>query len=279
MPAHQYADASADIPYSGRFPVDGYHLFLRAMGHGFPTVILDSGLGRTSDDWLRSGILDQIASFSQVCAYDRAGLGQSDPLPMPMPRTARQLAVDLATLLQAAQLPSPYILVAHSFGGLIARSFAQAHPAETAGLVLIDAMHEDDASTVLALLPSATPGELASLTDYRAAFLETVSLEPEPIDWATSTREMRDIDSVGACPVVVMTAERFELVPPDFPAALVSQLAQNHQALQQHLTSLSSNSRQLIARGCGHVVMQDHPEYIVQAVRELVEQVRAGASV
>jgi pimeloyl-ACP methyl ester carboxylesterase len=114
MTSYQSVDESADMPRAGHFAVDGYHLFLRTMGHAPPTVVLDSGLGRTSDDWLDSGIMQQIASFTQVCAYDRAGLGQSDPLPSLTPRTARELAADLATLLQGAHLPPPYILVAHS---------------------------------------------------------------------------------------------------------------------------------------------------------------------
>jgi pimeloyl-ACP methyl ester carboxylesterase len=269
-------DESADMSRAGRFAVDGYHLFLRVNGHGSPTVVLDSGLGRASDDWVDSGILDQIASFTQVCAYDRAGLGQSDPLPTPVPRTAHALAMDLAALLQAAQLPPPYILVAHSFGGLIARAFAHAHPTETAGLVLIDAMHEDDASSVLERLPPASPDESLSLSEYRAVFQETVSLEPEPIDWAATTLEMRQAGSLGACPLVVITAERFELVPPDFPADLVTQLAETHQALQQRLVGLSSRSTQIIAEGSGHVVTRERPAYIVEAVRQITDIVNSA---
>jgi pimeloyl-ACP methyl ester carboxylesterase len=275
MVADPSTDESAEAPRSSRFAVDGHHLFLRTMGHVPPTVVLESGLGRTSDDWLDSGIMEQIATFAQVCAYDRAGLGQSEQLHTPTPRTAQDLADDLAALLQSAQLPPPYILAGHSFGGFIARAFAYNHPTETAGLILIDAMHEDDTPTVLSLLPPAAPDELPSLTDYRAAFLETASLEPEPIDWAASSLQMRQAGLLGACPLVVITAERFDLAPDDFPEDLVSQLAQTHQTLQQSLTTLSSRSAQMIAHGSGHIVMRDHPACIVQAVREIVDAVRS----
>lgn len=272
--AHGVAE-SAGALNSGLFSINGYRLFLRWKGQGSPTVVFESGLGRGSDDWLESGILEQIASFTQACAYDRASVGQSDRLPSPIPRSASALASDLASLLQAAQLPGPYILVAHSFGGLIARAFMQAHLGQTAGLVLVDAMHEDDASSVLDLLPPAAAGELPALSEYRAAFLEDMSLEPEPIDWAGCTREMRQGSSAGASPLIVITAERFELVPPGLPADLVSQLAQNHLALQQRLASLSSQGKQILAERSGHVVMRDRPDLIVQAVRELVERIRA----
>jgi hypothetical protein len=76
---------------------------------------------------------------------------------------------------------------------------------------------------------------------------------------------------------VVISAERFELVPPDFPAELASRLAQNHQELQQRLASLSSRGSLITAQGSGHVVMRDRPECIVEVVRRLVEQVRAEA--
>jgi len=84
----------------------------------------------------------EIARFTRVCCYDRAGLGWSDP--GPMPRTAGRSADELRRLLDRAGEPEPYLLVGHSFGGLVMRIFASRYRAETAGLVLVDPAHPED---------------------------------------------------------------------------------------------------------------------------------------
>ncbi len=104
-----------------------------------PTVILDAGLGGYSHDWLR--VQPQVAQFARVCAYDRAGYAWSDP--GPPPRDSRQVVADLHALLTNANVPPPYVLVGHSFGGLNARFYAKQYPDQVAGVVLVDATPED----------------------------------------------------------------------------------------------------------------------------------------
>ena len=118
--------------------VGGYRLHLHCIGQGSPTVVLDAGLGAFSLDW--GAVQPHIATSTRVCAYDRAGLGWSDP--GPTPRSPQQSASELHALLTKGGVEGPYVLVAHSISGKTARLFASQHPDEVAGMVLVDARHE-----------------------------------------------------------------------------------------------------------------------------------------
>ena len=117
----------------------GHKLHIYCLGTGSPTVVLEAGLG---DNWLTwSLVQEQIAGFTRVCAYDRAGLGWSDSAPGPLP--SPQVAESLHTLLNNAGIQSPYVLVGHSVGGIYVRSFAHKYPEEVVGIVLVDSSHEN----------------------------------------------------------------------------------------------------------------------------------------
>ena len=127
---------------SGRLiDVGGFrlHIFCTGQTSKNPTVILLHGLGDSSLDW---GLVQpEVAHFARVCSYDRAGAGWSDSGPAPRgPLTA---AKELHLLLVNAKEVGPYVLVAHSWGGLIARVYASQYPREVAGMVLVDPTHED----------------------------------------------------------------------------------------------------------------------------------------
>ncbi len=130
------------MPPPGRLiDAGGYKLHIVADGPpSRPVVVLDAALAATYLSWFR--VQPAVAQFARVCAYDRAGLGWSEA--GPMPRTAGRAAEALRALLAGAAEPPPYLLVGHSYGGLVTRIFAARWPRETAGLVLVDPAHPED---------------------------------------------------------------------------------------------------------------------------------------
>lgn len=123
------------VPAPGRLvPVDGLRLHARVAGHGRPAVVLESGLAASSVNWSR--VHQALAATTTVVAYDRAGFAWSDPARTP--RTAAPMVAELHRLLAVLGLDPPYVLVGHSFGGLLIRSFYRRYPHEVAGLVFVD---------------------------------------------------------------------------------------------------------------------------------------------
>jgi pimeloyl-ACP methyl ester carboxylesterase len=119
----------------GRLVDLGTHrLHIRCEGEGAPSVVFDAALGASSLSW--SLVQPAVARVTRACAYDRAGFGWSDA--GPQPRSAGRIANELHELLTRAGVPPPYLLVGHSFGGLVMRLFTARHRADIAGLIVIE---------------------------------------------------------------------------------------------------------------------------------------------
>jgi len=130
--------ATADAVYArpGQLvDAGGFRLNLYCMGSGSPTVVFDSGWGDWAPAW--SKVQPEIAKWTRVCSYDRAGTGFSDP--GPVPRTSVHIAEELRAALHNAGISGPYILVGSAFGGDNVRTFADLYMDEVAGMVLDDA--------------------------------------------------------------------------------------------------------------------------------------------
>lgn len=124
-----------DYPPPGRFvDVGGRRMHLVESGAGSPVVVLESGIAASCLNW--TNIHAEVARFTRVCSYDRASLGWSDPTKTP--RVTSRLVDELHELLKAANLPAPYVLAGHSYGGMLVRAYAAKYPDEVAGLVLVD---------------------------------------------------------------------------------------------------------------------------------------------
>ena len=130
----RYRDKRRHPPPGRLIDVGTHRLHLYEQGSGSPAVILEAGIAGTSLGWAL--VQPEIAKFARVCSYDRAGLGWSDATAA-APSVSDAIS-DLRTLLSRANVQPPYVLVGHSFGGLLVRAYAQRRPEEVAGLVLVD---------------------------------------------------------------------------------------------------------------------------------------------
>lgn len=223
--------------------VSGHRMYYECTGSGRPTVVLDAGSPDTSSTW--RWVQPQIARLTTVCAYDRAGLGRSAP-PPPGRRTAETQVHDLLALLAAAHIPGPYVVVGHSWGGLLARLFAAAAPAKTAGVVLADA-------TTFPELTPATARRLPRKTNR------------EGIDIPAAVAESAAVKTLGSLPLVVLGSNK-----PPLDAAFLR--AQDREA------ALSTDHVDAVARRSTHYIQKPapagQPEIVVTAVAAVVEAVR-----
>ena len=163
--AYQWINTKIDekrYPATGQMiDVGGYKLHLQSKGSGGPAVVIDTGLGDISATW--SPIQSEIAKFTQVVTYDRAGIGWSES--SPFPRTSQQIVHELHELLTRAHIPKPYILVGHSFGGINVQLYAATYPEDVQGLVLVDSGHEEQPEKLPPLPQGKKISRLFSLYD------------------------------------------------------------------------------------------------------------------
>jgi pimeloyl-ACP methyl ester carboxylesterase len=246
----------------GKFNVGKYELYIQCLGTGSPTVILEAGWGDDGSTW--SLIQPEIAKFTRVCAYDRVGLGHSDP--GPEPRTYFLAVMDLHHLLEEAAVESPYILVGHSLGGMYMLLYTHQFPKEVSGLILVDSSHPDSFELSLAAMPPASPTDSESVRFYREWF--------SSVEKDTSMRsEYLEPDSLGDLPLIVLTAPN-KTRAEDFPKELNTKFNQIWLDLHLELVDLSSNSTHFVIEGSDHFIHHDRPEVVIEAILAMIEEVR-----
>jgi pimeloyl-ACP methyl ester carboxylesterase len=290
--------------------IGGYRLHITCRGRGGPSVILDAGQGETSLSW--DAIQGELVLTTQVCAYDRAGLGWSDP--SPHPRTAKVMANELHQLLEKAGVPKPYILVGASLGGLNARVFAHLYPDEVGGLVLLDAAHEEQylpeaiqnalqkmsgmmlvmsgyvqlvvRSGLAALFPRLLPAGGSDHTRAarldrilrvaRTGYLKASMQEIKDIQLShAEVREMR-IASLGDMPILVI---RHGKVQQQMMPGIIEEMEETNRWLQAKVAGQSSNSSLIVAEESGHAIHVDQPDLVIDAILRVVELVREQAQI
>lgn len=284
--------------------VGGHRLHLYCTGEGERTVLLEAGLGGWSL-FLRP-LQDELATTARVCTYDRAGYGWSEP--GPMPRTGAVMVSELETLLEAAEEPGPYVLAGHSLGGLTMIMFAETHPEEVAGVVLIDSSHprQDEAfaavpafvaaqeereaefagmatrveagqvgpAEVLPLAPRWLPLELEY--QWAAQFARPQSMRAEVAErdaWDETMRRVAGRGSLGDLPLIVIAAGlgAAQTDPNDvLTTADAHRIDSIWRSLQEDHLTRSTNARLVVAENSGHTVYGDEPDVVLDAIRELV---------
>ncbi|HVH30093.1 MAG TPA: alpha/beta hydrolase [bacterium] len=285
--------------------VASHHLHLYCTGRGTPTVLLEAGAGDFSFDW--SLVQPSIASVTRVCSYDRAGYAWSEP--GPSPRTIRQIAAELRALLTNAHEPPPYVLVGHSLGGLYVRLYAVTHPAEVAGLVLIEATHEDNPIMLngqVRLLRSMSRGRQIPAVRLGMSPDDSVVGGPEPqpspptldppYDKLPPDVQRVRLWAMTAPRYVAARSSEFDYLPEemkqiydqraqgegsleDLPLVVLTRkdAPPDHAARQADLATLSRNSKLEIATTTDHHIQLADPESVVRATTEVVAAVRQNA--
>ena len=272
-------DLTATPPPGHLVDIGGYRLHLWCTGDGEPAVILDTGLGGSSAGW--GFVQPEVARFTRVCSYDRAGMGYSDP--GPSPRTARRIASELAELLPRSGMTGPIVLVGESIAGFNVRVFASDHPDRAAGLVLVDASHEDDVHQVPSMarfVPLLST--IGVLRLFGVSFGGSIeSLAPSVRQFAQATR-FRTAGYQAAADEIIHIHETVEEVRTSrrkltIPVLVITGARgadERWQRLQRDQASLSERGCLVIAPQSGHVVPVDQPEIVVDAIRTVVETVR-----
>jgi pimeloyl-ACP methyl ester carboxylesterase len=297
------AREGARFPAPGAFAdVGGRRLHYICTGEGEPAVIFEaSGLASSmSFDAVRA----EISPRAKTCAYDRMGMGWSDPGPAVI--SAGMLADDLHALLAHAAIKPPYVLVAASVGGLTAELFARRHPAEIAGLVFVDAA-DSGALTVAAAIPGAAllhdklrqtvclapmaarlglvrlvdPLHLRSKGTAGAARTAALIYRPEPLATlcglqrgrAATMQEMSAAPPLPDVPMVVLTHDRPEdFLPPIVPLDL-SRVDPLWRVMQQRLSKRSSHGAWRVVPGSTHLIYASQPHAVVEAIHSVLSQV------
>jgi pimeloyl-ACP methyl ester carboxylesterase len=207
-------------------------------------------------------------------SYDRPGGPRSRSDPAPFPRTARDFVADLHALLRVANVPRPYVLAGHSISGLFSLLYASTHPRQVAGLVLIDAVHPATIKRRLAMLkPLVSPEEWEALRQLMITVPPRL-VDPEGIDSWTSERQTRKAlrrSPLRPMPLVVLAHGR-----PDPNVPFPEQEERLLQQLQRELAQLVPGGRLVIATESGHIIQDDQPELVLDAIRDVVRAVRAG---
>lgn len=291
------------LPRVGRaVDIGGRTLNIACAGEGSPTVILESGHTSPGYVWVPSH--REIAAFTRVCWYDRAGLGWSDP--GPDPNWGDSAARDLHALLSNAGVRPPYVMVGHSFGGYIIRLYHEAYPDEVAGMVFVDVAHED-AGTIEGMPHRDRPNvprwmlrglavglsriglmrfvarhdrprpdgwsdaewdTLSRLRRRRTAMLADFSEGPE-IETASRVRAARAWERL---PVTVLSQGRMPEGDSEGARHWRSVLTQWIE-LQRTLSQRSARGR-FIVTSASHAIPIEDPAAVVSAVRDLVSDLR-----
>ncbi|HXW92241.1 MAG TPA: alpha/beta hydrolase [Terriglobales bacterium] len=301
--------ASADPrPIGQLVDIGGRKLHIYCTGSGSPTVVVENGGAAFSFDWQL--VQPQVARLTRICTYDRAGYAWSDE--GPEFDTFDQATQDLHLLLSKAAVPSPYILVGHSLGGMLIRYYRAKYPAEIVGIVLVDSSHEESLQQVgpeVVRIPELTAQQFQSLLDEAKAN-RPKNPEPGPTtifppydrlprefqslhlwalkkvlplvrnwglnlhsDWSRLHQiRVRSQHPLGDTPLAVLTASEFDVVQAS--GLTVEQARQDHLRWQNDLVQLSSNSRHVMVSGSGHIMYLDRPDVVVRSISVVLSAVK-----
>ena len=286
---------------SGLIPVDGRALYLECIGSGSPTVVFISGgfeagwiwkyalystdpvlesptdefsAGRGDAQQLGRAVFPTIGEQARVCNYDRPnttlGSNVKDErngrisTPVPQPHSAMQDVKDLHTLLKTARVPGPFVLVAHSYGGLIAELYARTYPKEVVGRVLVDV-------TTVFLEKTLTPEDLKRL-DESVMAVNPASPDGERLMILDAMTWIESAPAPPRVPVFLLSSDKPGDSKPE-TLQLFQRIRQAHDLLAEQLCA-----KHMKRTNSGHHIFAEQPQLVNDAIREVVEAARKACS-
>ena len=244
--------ASGSTAIAQEFDIGGRSLYIECRGSGSPTILFLHGFA--GDRTHGYHLFDGYADRHRVCVYDRASMGFSDPAAGV--QSGADVITDLKRLLEAAEVPGPYLLVANSFGGVLAEILAGDQPDAVAGMVLVDASLHSDADLDRYF---ADRGEF-DLEELKAEFASG----PEPIQWTIHDEARAALDRIPDVPITYLRASRGSDVPPE--------AQQIWEAGLDTLLARSSNARVVDVDGPHSLP----PPPVHEAVNQMLDLLGAG---
>jgi len=304
--------AATDVPSPTGQLVDigGRKLHIHCTGSGAPTVIIENGGAAFSFDW--ELVQPEVAKITRICTYDRAGYAWSDV--GPEFDTFDQSVHDLHTLLNKSGIDGPYVMVGHSFGGLLVRFYQATYPKDVVGMVLVDSSHEESFQQVgpkVVRIAELTADQYTALIDEGKANRPKnpePDLVPEtifpPYDrlpaqyqtlhlWALR-RVLQLVKAWGLNlqydlsrlhgartdnphplgKIPLAVLTAYEFNVAEVPGMTSDKVRQDHLRLQDDLASLSTDSKHVMVAGSGHEIYLYKPAVVVQSISAVVTAVR-----
>jgi len=248
--------------------VGGRNLHCFVYGKGSPTVALVSGFGAPQTYW--NTVVPELATQTTVLTHDRAGIGKSEI--GELPTHGIQAATDLHTLINKLNLPKPYIVVGHSYGGSIVRLFASMYPDDIGGIILEDSQHED----ILEEQQKILKGKDRELLEKMVSRFATPDNPKTEGDYRYITMEqVKNCEPLPQVPFVVLTAgDRSKGMPPIFSEEANKKMAELGIELQKKLVAMIPGGKHIIAEGVGHNMHIEKPEALITPVIEMIKEVR-----
>lgn len=281
--------------------VGGTMLHIHCMGTGSPPIILEGGLGGTSLDW--SLVQPELAKKTQVCSYDRAGLGWSESNPEVLPRTSQQIVQELYTLLNNTGIEGPYILAGLSAGGMHVQMFASQYPDEVLGLILVDPtpahlMADFTEEERQALLPNLDQfkmiqrlepfGLLRILPLPGTESLAKLPLETQhairAVNVRNGTAKSLYAEAAGF-ETSIMQVAALEPLPPQLPLTVIwhgtpAEPLELEPMAEESLRKLVNRSEQgtfIIAENSGHYITFDRPDVVIEVLTKMFDKTRSNS--
>jgi len=284
----------AQFPAPGKLvDIDGHLMHIHCRGEGSPTVIMEQGLQGVSTAW--DDITKETSSLTTVCAYDRVGLGYSEPIGHAT--RASEVAELLNKLLAGAGVDDEVVLVGWSAGGVYIREYHRLYPDMTRAMLLVESGHEQqqrrlpqssgsDPNATLKIARLLAPIGLVRLSGIvkrqigyspvpdhlkprlialyeQSHVFQTMLNESE--SFTLDTQSKQPPASLGDLPLIVLTGGE---------QASSAEEQEARDQMQRELVALSTNSKQVIAAKSGHGIPYDQPELLIGSVKELVALVR-----